>query len=330
MAKQLIIENVVRTQATQPEERLSFAPGVNVVVGPPNTGKTGWLKMINYVLSSDERTEDSIGVELAEKYDTATVCARVGDAHVVISRRWKEPGNKGKVFVNDVPLTPDELSHFLMEKLDIPILHYPQGNPMGPRTWSELSWRTLYRHIYRRQRFWSDLADQQPESEQHACILQFAGLAQYLFSDDYGALVKSQKRILELQVRKEQFIDMLQEVSKDIVEEPGISVALTPEALVGAIQQIESKIATLATQRQELLRSVASGAAQAVSQSVPSYETMAEELARSKSAEASATERLRRAEDRLKEVEQYRSTVQNELARLQRAQSAGEFLPTSK
>jgi hypothetical protein len=330
MAKHLIIEQVIRTRAGQPDERLAFGPGVNVVVGPPNTGKTGWLRMINYVLSSDEKTEEAIGAELADKYDGVTLSVRIGDAQHRIARRWKEAGNKTKVFVDDNGMSADDLSHFLMEQLGIPMLHYPQGNPMGPRTWPELTWRSLYRHIYRRQRFWADLADQQPESEQHACILQFAGLAQYLFSDEFGNLVKSQKRIMDLQTRKEQFVEMLQEVSKDIVDEPGMAVALTPESLNGAIVQLENKTTEIAARRDDLLRSVAATAAGNIPDHPPVYEKMTDDLARFKSAEAASTQRFRKAEDRLAELQRYQQTVQNELARLQRAQSAGRLLADLK
>ena len=45
---------------------------------------------------------------------------------------------------------------------------------MSGQTWPELSFRTLLRHIYRQQRFWSDLADKQPEGDQHACLLHFS------------------------------------------------------------------------------------------------------------------------------------------------------------
>ena len=75
----------------------------------------------------------------------------------------------------------------------------PWDNAHGPNS----GWRSLYRHMYRRQSFWGDIADRQPESEQHACILQFCGIAEKLFSEEYGRLIEKQKRIVELQAQKE-------------------------------------------------------------------------------------------------------------------------------
>jgi hypothetical protein len=33
------------------------------------------------------------------------------------------------------------------------------------------------------------VADQQPDGEQHACLLQFLGLAERIYTDEYGQLV---------------------------------------------------------------------------------------------------------------------------------------------
>lgn len=323
MAKGLIIEKASRTQAGHSDDVLEFTLGVNVVVGAPNTGKTGWLRIINYVLGSDEKTEEAIGAELATKYDTAEVVIRVDGTQHKLQRRWKEPGAKTKVFVDGEPMSSDEVSHFLMNQMDIPILHYPQGNPLGQRTWPELSWRSLFRHMYRRQRFWSDLADQQPESEQHACILQFSGLAQYLYSDQYGSLVEKQKRILELQARKEHFVEMLQEVSKDLLDDSTVGVGLTPESLTAAVASSENRIAEAATQRDELLRSLAAAASAKTHTGSDTYERLSEQLARLRSQEEKIEQQLRRAEDRLSEIGKYQKAIENEASRLQRARSAG-------
>jgi hypothetical protein len=71
-----------------------------------------------------------------------------------------------------------------MRKLGIPLLNFPKGNPMSGQTWPELSFRMLLRHIYRQQRFWIGITDQQPEGEQQACVLQFLGLAERLFTEE--------------------------------------------------------------------------------------------------------------------------------------------------
>src|SRR5258708_32600905 len=98
----------------------------------------------------------------------------------VIERKWKEAGSRTKINVNGEMMDIKQASDLLMERLNIPLVHYPQGSLYGRRAWPELGWRSLLRHVYRRQALWTDLADSQPDSEQHACLMQFFGIAEYL------------------------------------------------------------------------------------------------------------------------------------------------------
>ncbi len=171
-------------------ETLTFKRGVNVIVGEPNTGKTRWLETIDFILGDDGKVDDKLGEVVFAKYVTAELALQIGDEQLTVARRWHEAGAKTKIFVGDVSYDIGEFRQLLLDMLGIPSLHYPQGDPQGLRTWPELGIRSLFRHMYRRQRFWSDLADQQPASEQHAAILQFVGIAERLFSQAYGELVK--------------------------------------------------------------------------------------------------------------------------------------------
>jgi hypothetical protein len=178
IGKTLLIKELTRKQDGSADESISLLPGANVVVGEPNTGKSKWLRTIDYLLGDDlsapERTDPD---DIFTKYHSAAALLIVSGEEVQVERRWTENRAMGKVFVNDEALALDEYRSTLMEKLSIPEVHYPQGNPYSPRSWPEVGWRSIMRHIYRRQKYWNDLADQQPEVEQHACLLQFLGVA---------------------------------------------------------------------------------------------------------------------------------------------------------
>ena len=85
------------------------------------------------------------------------------------------------------------------------------GSREGPFTTDKLEqliaaeshFRMLLRHIYRQQRFWGGIADQQHEGEQHACLLQFLGLAERLFTEQFGQLIKLKKEVDQLKVRRD-------------------------------------------------------------------------------------------------------------------------------
>jgi hypothetical protein len=188
----LRIVRVERRKTVGAPEELIFEDGVNVLVGRPNTGKTRWLQTLDFLLgdSGANPFESDIDEHLAIKYGGASAVMRVADDTLHVERKWDELGAKSKVFVNGVPMSSQDFQRMLLEKLNIPLLHFPKGSPYSGQTWPELSFRMLLRHIFRQQRFWTDIADKQPEGEQHACLLQFLGLAESVFSDEYGELIR--------------------------------------------------------------------------------------------------------------------------------------------
>jgi hypothetical protein len=152
----LSIASLERRLATGNVEFLTFEPGVNVLVGRPNTGKTKWLQTFDFLLG-DTGENPFEGVEeegLAEKYTAAAADLIIGKELIRVERRWREPGAKTKIFFDGESMPARDFQQWLTRKLDIPLLSFPKGNPMSGQTWPELSFRMLLRHIYRQQRFW--------------------------------------------------------------------------------------------------------------------------------------------------------------------------------
>lgn len=112
-------------------EALEFEDGVNVLVGVPNTGKTKWLQTLDFLLgdSGTNPFENSSDPTLAEKYDAASTLLLVGGEQFLVERRWKEAGAKTKLFVNGGVISPSDFQFLLMERLNIPLLHFPKGTP---------------------------------------------------------------------------------------------------------------------------------------------------------------------------------------------------------
>jgi hypothetical protein len=323
----LQIEAISRRLPNSQSEPLQFVPGVNLIVGPANAGKTKWLETLDYLLADDisaaERAEDPIFT----KYVSANGVLRIAGEQFTIERAWNEPGVLNKVFVNRDAMPIRDYRALIMQKLGIPIVHYPQGNPYGPRTWPELGWRSLVRHIYRRQRHWNDIADQQPEVEQHACLMQFLGVAERVFSPDYGDLVSKEKKIAELEFKREQFVQMLQEVTRDLVASEDLGVALTPESLNAAGERIHTEEAELIRQRDTILVSLRSQEDSAPDRLVlgesSQVEQMSERLVATQQEREAVLTALKKTQMRQSELTARRDLLEGELARLQRAAEAG-------
>jgi len=324
--KHLSISRIERRLSTGNTELLEFQTGVNLLVGPPNAGKTKWLQTLDFLLGdtggnpyeADEETD------LADKYDAASVYLKIGDEEFVVERRWQEAGARSKVFLDGDGKSGQEFQHWLMGKLNIPILHFPKGNPMSGQTWPELSFRMLLRHIYRQQRFWSDLADKQPEREQHACLLQFLGLAEAIYTEDYGTLIQLRIDLGKLVARKEQYSETLNDVARDILADPGMTVSITSASLVAAHERLSKEIAWLRERRIEMLETSLN------SEIAPEFRGHLNKLGERRAALLSgleeSREELKKALQRTEEMKRYQQQLSDELSRIQRAEDAGAVI----
>lgn len=326
----LSVSSVERRLSTGNLETLRFEPGVNLFVGRPNTGKTKWLQTLDYLLG-DLGENPFAGAEeegLADKYDAASVDLVIGEEQFRVERRWREQGAKSKILVNGESMQARDFQQFLLQKLGIPLLHFPKGNPMSGQTWPELSFRMLLRHIYRRQLFWGDIADLQPEGEQHACLLQFLGLAERLFSDEYGNLIKLKMDTERLRARRDQYRQTLDELSKDILSVPGVSVGANVTTVRNAENRLLNEVNTLRERRRML---IANGLNEALPPDDRGHvEQLGEERANILVRLEDLQHKAKEVSERLGEMRTYRVDLDNELDRIARAEDAGAVLADLK
>lgn len=322
----LSISRIDRKLANGEIEYLDFKPGVNLLVGPPNAGKTKWFQTLDFLLGDDGQNpfEGADENGLDKKYDAAGANITIGEESFRVDRRWRQAGAKTKVFVGEDEMGVRDFQHWLMEKLGIPVLHFPKGNPMSGQTWPELSFRSLLRHIHRQQRFWGDLADRQYEGEQHACILQFLGLAEILFSDDYAELVKLKMDSQRLKARRDQYGYTLEELTREVISEPGLTVSVNAQSILSAQERVKSEIAALQEKRVALLSNAQDQVVHKSQQSRVSAlgKHHADLLGNIESLQV----KLNQATERLEGLRSDKVYIGNELERVRRASDAGEVL----
>jgi hypothetical protein len=326
----LSIGRIERRLSKGATEELRFEPGVNLLVGLPNTGKTKWLQTLDFLLGDPDKNpfEGAEEEGLAEKYEAACAELCFGEERILIERRWRETGAKTKVFVDGEGMTVRDFQQFLMRKLSVPLLNFPKGNPMSGQTWPELSFRMLLRHIYRQQRFWGDITDKQPEGERHACLLQFLGIAERLFTEEYGQLVSLKMKAERLKARREQYGQTLDELARDVLSEPGLSVGANETTVRDAEGRLSQKIEALLQRRAELI----SGARdQVVSPKRRGHvDQLGEERATILAALAELRQKAKATAERLDGVRRYRTELEDEIDRMARAEDAGAVLADLK
>jgi len=260
MSKQLRINSVSRVTADAVIETIELHPGVNILEGSPNSGKTVWLKIIDYLMGDTGQieevltNEDTGGKPLYEKYIAASMNISIGETILEIERKWTEKGARSKVYINGTAILAQDFSDYLLTELEIPVLHFPKGNPFTDRAWPSLSWRMMLRHIFRQENYWSDLADKQPESEQHAVLTQFLGIADKMFSQQFGDVVNKRKQLLKLEAEKEQFSAILDNIGKSMASPNEIITFLTRDTIKKSIATLEDKIKELLEKRQQIIQ----------------------------------------------------------------------------
>jgi hypothetical protein len=326
----LSIARLERRLAIGTTEALDFEAGVCLLVGRPNTGKTKWLQTLDFLFgdpgANPYEGEEETG--LAEKYESASVALRIGENRFLVERRWREPGGKGKLYVDGLAMLPKDFQHWLLEQLGIPLLHYPKGNPMSGQTWPELSFRSLLRHIYRQQRFWGSLVDQQSDSEFLASLLQFLGLAEHIFTDDYGELVNLKLEVERLRARRDQYGQTLGELARDLLADDDITVDVNIATVAAAQARLMAQTSMLRGRRIELLTR---SSEQVIA---PGERSRIAELGEQRVAASTQLESLARKREALNERAQeiglYRADLAEELERIARAEDAGAVLADLK
>jgi hypothetical protein len=327
ITKTLTIKQLIRSPKTDESDELNFDLGVNVLVGKPNTGKTQWLRMLNFLMGDrDSNAANAFNQTLVDKYDSVKGIFMIGDEEITLERYWKRAGDKSKIFINGEPITSDAFSSHLLTLLNIPILHYPQGNPFSSRTWPELSWPSLFRHIYRKQKSWMELASKQPEVDQHACILQFLGAAEYLFSSEYEQLTKKQKEILKKEVRKEEFTKTLNEISRELLNDQGLGVAITLSSIDTAIQKLDIEVEKLLNNRDKIVLELRDKALEKSSlEDSNTLKSLSEQWSKINSNKNEIISQIEISRVRLKDLIEYKTKIGDELSRVERAKSAGRI-----
>ena len=321
--KTLLLKSVCRVAASGDTDSLDLKPGVNVVVGEKDTGKSRWLDTISYVLGDTDPPEKGLGPEVFAKFDTATLQMEIGGEEIAVQRRWKEYGATHKVFVNGDGMSSADFGEFLQRKLEIPTVHYPKGSPLSGYTWPLLSWRELFRHVYREERFWSDLADKQPAKVQHACLLQFVGAADKMYPKEREQVVNERQKLGALQARKEQFDSVLQQAAKDLVPDPAINAAPTLDAIDQGVERLRAETAQLRRRREAVLDDVLAARPPDKPQLVDV--TLADRRVALTVQREQARGEFEKVSGRLQELRSYYDSVKAEFSRLKRADSASDL-----
>jgi len=326
MHKYLHINCIERITSDGELEEIVFDEGVNLITGKTNAGKTVWLQMIDYLLGKSKAWKDAFpDSEVSEKYVEITGYFNINGVEVKIARKPHEPRMATKVLIDDIPFGTDEFSAEILQKIGYPFdIKFPKGNPYTSQ-WVELSFRAIYRHIYRREDFWRDIADEQPPSEQYAAQFQLLGIAKSIFSKDYDENVSSGKELVQLEAQKAQFSNILNRIAQEMApkaEEQALHYANENDVSM-RIANLEGDLLDLEKKRSDIIRR----GLQELESEQQQNQVKETELATQKAALFTSIEILAQDIDkvfgRIREFSAISTSITEELVKLKRTKKAG-------
>lgn len=327
MTPRLIIKVVERVTAGGEREQLTLQPGLNLIIGPSNSGKTRWIQMIDFLFGKDRSARAFFGDDIADKYVSVSAVVSLNGKDHKLERQWGSTEVSGVVFVDGKPVDAKHLSEFFLKGLSIPVLRFPRSRALADFAWVELGWRVLLRHIYRQEKYWADIADRQPPPEQHAAILQFLGLARSVFSRDAERYNELKRELLQAAARKAEFESIINEIAEGILADYHSNAGITEDLLDVVIAKLKQEMALLVENRTATLEQAVASQPKdgATSLSVVDVELGARRLELVSKIEMTAKEH-ETLFARVQRLEQTQATFEQELERLERARAAGDIL----
>lgn len=326
-SRNICIVSLRREPVFDDNDVINFKGGVNVITGEKDAGKTVWMKMLDYLMADSDVADNAFGPAVAAKYNSLHAVFRIGEIEFTVERKWKEKGCITKIYFNGEPYNTDDFGRKILEMLGIPLLRFPKGNPYEDRTWPELSWRMLYRHIYRQERFWSDFADKQPLVEQHACVCQFMGVAQQVFPKEYGELVSKQKELLRLQMQVSNFSQTLQVVMDELVRHEEFFGEVSEVSIKKVENRLKGDLTKLKEDKLKILEELDS-------KKDVSHDIRLREVHQKRVGLATEIEKLvgirKNSISRSEDLTKYRDTLRMEVVRLNRALISGDMMADLK
>lgn len=135
MSPRLIISSLHRTTRDGSVESLDFNVGVNVIVGEQNSGKSTWLRMLDFLMFQTRAPKERFDDVLVGKYGSISAVLTAGDRTFSLSKSWDEDGGRASMGLDGERISAPEAEALLLDLLQIPTLRFPQGAPSSERAW---------------------------------------------------------------------------------------------------------------------------------------------------------------------------------------------------
>jgi hypothetical protein len=238
---------------------VGFTPGVNLLVGGQNTSKTTTLRIIDFCFGHPESGRQRFSEAIVSEYQQFELTINVNGEEHVLTRRLHQPGQQGMCDVDGSLMDSREFSEWIAVRLEWgwPPFFVPRGLFSESITHEvPLTFRALYRHIYRRANSWTDWATGEYEYYRRGVLAFFLGIAPELYHGTEVQEAQERLRLVDLRRRQIETREVLNDAVARASEGFRHAGVTTLDTIEQTLDEITDEIGELNKSRDELSRSV--------------------------------------------------------------------------
>jgi hypothetical protein len=233
---------------------VNLEPGLNLLIGDPNTSKTTTLRIADFCLGDDDSAEGKFGRNVADEYaQFALQITANGQEHLLI-RRVREPGQTRRVDVDGQLMDTRGFNDWIAEALGWgPPVRIPRGLSAAATEEIPLTFRVLYRHLYRRWNSWTNFAYREEEYFRRAVVAFFLGVASDVYGGQQVEITKREQDLAALEQERRSLRTMLDRVVQQMAggfRETGITGL---DSIGDARDEVTNQISEVRDQHQRLM-----------------------------------------------------------------------------
>lgn len=284
------------------------------IIGPRNSGKTTILRIMDYVLGEGDSASKALGEDVAARYSSLTLDLVLAGVPHQVERRPNDYGYSAKIFLDGEEAPRDSFSPWILTSLGWPVVDIPKArSPKFANATVPLSFRTLLRHLYRREDSWSDFAYREDEFHRRAVLRYFLGVLDV--EGDLGEFeaARSERVVAESTARFEEANESAGSALRAVAGRLSLEIS-DWDQVDGAIADLEGRIESLREERSQTTSEIGS-LDNYNAELTHAYESLSQEITDAADAQGDI-------EAVLRSFRQSSEVVNAEIARLERANSA--------
>jgi uncharacterized protein YydD (DUF2326 family) len=259
MAAQLRIGGVSRTYRNGEIWQESFNSGLNLIVGPQNTSKTTTLRIVDFCLGDKRQPASKFATSIVREYESFEVPIEINGKQFSLKRSLQQKGSLTLTEVDGQTLDWESFNAWILNELGWPQIRIPKGLDATTSVEEvQLSFRTLFRHVFRRADSWTSWASKEHEHQRRAAFAFLLGVAEdlYAIQSRQVAIARSEVESSLLEERKRELISTFDEITSQLTKGLDANFQVSISTIPKVMQLLDDMKAELNFRRANLMQIV--------------------------------------------------------------------------